>query len=125
MSVRDVWSAAVRLRDGDDQRKGGRRQCRKTERLRGGGKKDLRRNRTPGIFLMIGNRAGTRRDGGLMPRQVRMERPAVMMSRLHVVEMHVHQRRGNRPRLHEDDEDGGGQPAEHERIVVNPKRRRA
>jgi hypothetical protein len=35
--------------------------------------------------------------------------------------MHVRQRRGNRARLHEDDEDGGGQPAEHERIVVNPR----
>ena len=50
-----------------------------------------------------------------------MERPAVMMFRLHVIEVHVHQRRGNRARLHEDDEDGGGQPAKHGGIVVNDR----
>lgn len=44
-----------------------------------------------------------------------------MMFRLHVIEVHVHQRRGNRARLHEDDEDGGGQPAKHGGIVVNDR----
>ena len=37
---------------------------------------------------------------------------------LHVVEVHVHQRRSHRTRLHEDDKEGGGQPANHEAIVV-------
>ena len=42
----------------------------------------------------------------------------MMVLRLHVVEMHVHQRRSHRTRLHEDDKEGGGQPASHEGIVV-------
>jgi hypothetical protein len=120
VGVRDVWSAAVRLRHGHDQHKRRHWQYRQTERFRGGGEIDLHRNRTPGIFLMIGNRAGARRDG-LMAREMRVERPAVMVSRLHIVEMHVRQRRGNRARLHEDDEGRGGQPAKHGGIVVNDR----
>ena len=70
---------------------------------------------------MVGNRTRTGTDGVLMTREVCVERLPVMMRRLHVVEMHVHQRRGNRARLHEHDEGGGGQPAKHTGIVVtNP-----
>ena len=59
-----------------------------------------------------------------MAREVRVERLTVMMRRFHVVEVHVHQRRGNRARLHENDEDGGRQPATHRGIVATNHVRR-
>ena len=72
---------------------------------------------------MVGNRTGTRWDAAVVPREMRVERLAMVVLGLHVVEMHVHQRRSHRTRLHEDDKEGGGQPANHEAIVVNDGQR--
>ena len=55
----------------------------------------------------------------VMAGQMRMQRLTVMVLRLLRVEMHVHQRRGERSDLHEHGEGGGGQPAKHAAIVVN------
>ena len=79
----------------------------------------MRGHRASGFLLMIDDRTRTRRQDRLMTREMCVERLAVMMPRLHVVKMHVRQRRGNRAELHEHDQGGGGQPSKHTRIVVN------
>ena len=67
---------------------------------------------------MIGAGAGRWRNDGLVAREVRVQRLAVMMRGLMVVEVHVHQWRGNRATLHEDDKGGRRQPSKHTGIVV-------
>lgn len=88
--------SAARLRGWHDQDESGRGQCRKTERLRRRGQEDLRRHRAAGFLLVIDNRARMYGDDRLVSREMCVQRLAVMMPGIRVVEVHVHQRRGNR-----------------------------
>ena len=62
---------------------------------------------------MIGDWAGTGRNDGLVAAEMRVQRLTVMMRGLMIVEVHVHQWRGNRATLHEDDKGGRRQPSKH------------
>ena len=122
MSVRDGWRATVGPDSRDDERECWRRKRRKAERRQGGREVDLRGDRASRLLLVVNNRPRTRRDDRLMTREVRVERLPVMMARVHIVQVDVHHGRCDRAGLHEDDEDGGGQPAMHTGIVVNEHR---
>ena len=96
VGVRDVWRAATRLRGWHEQDESRRGKYRQAEGLRRCGQKDLRRHRAAGFLLMIDNRTRAQRDDGLMPREMCVQGLAVMMPGIRLVEVHVHQRRGNR-----------------------------
>jgi hypothetical protein len=76
-----------------------RRNYRKTERIRGRTDEQVCRDRASGLFLVIGDRARTLRNGLmviLVPVQMRVQRLAVMVLGLIGVEMHVQERRTDR-----------------------------
>jgi len=98
----------------------GGRDGRKAERLPRRGHIDLRFDRSACFFLMIGNWT-TWRDDGLVTLEMRVQRLTVVVRGLVVVEVHMHQGRGNRATLHEDDEGGRGQPSRHTGIVVKER----
>ena len=94
--MRDVWCAATRLRRRNEQDESRRWKYRKAEGLRRCRKEDLRRHRTAGFLLMIDNRTRAYGDDSLMAREMCVQRLTVMMPGIRLVEVHVHQRRGNR-----------------------------
>ena len=95
----------------------GGRDGRKAEGLPRRGHIDLRFDRAARFFLMIGDWT-TWRDDGLVTREMRVQRLTVVVRGLMVVDVHMHQWRGNRATVHEDDEGGRGQPLNHTGIVV-------
>jgi len=88
----------------------------KAERIRGSAHEDLRGDGTACFFLMIDDWTRSMRPYGVvavMAGQMHMKRLSVMVFVFLGVEMHVHQRCADGTSLHEHDEDGRGQPAEH------------
>lgn len=122
----DVRCAPAGVRRRNQQGEPGRRDGRQAEGRHRAADEDLRRRRSSGGLLMIDERPGVVAviaDRHLMRGKMRVNRLAVMVSAVSGVEMHVHHRRGDCPRLHEHDERGSRHPAKHSAIVVNRWRR--
>ena len=121
--MRDVRCSAAWLRGRNDQDMGGERNRRQAERLPRRRHIDLRLDRSASLFLVIGDWTRTGRDDCLVTLEMRVQRLTVVVRGLVVVEVHMHQWRGNRATLHKDDEGGRGQPSKHRGIVANARSR--
>lgn len=93
------------------------RECRKSKRRNGARDENLRRHGAAGVFLMVDDRAAMPRRRR-MTGEVRVQRLSVMVRRLALVEVHVRQRRGRRPELHEHTKSRCCDPPHHGRIVT-------
>ena len=118
MGVCDVRGATARLRRWNDDHKSRRWNCNQTERIRCRADENVRRDGAAFVVRMIDDGTRSGGNGIVMTGQVRVQRLTVMVLGLVRVEMHVHQRRADRANLHDDDEDGRGQPAQNHAIVV-------
>ena len=116
--MRNVRCTVVDFRWRHDEYERRCRECRKRKRRDGASHEDLRRDRTPGVFLMIDDGAVMRRCRR-MSRQMRVECLTVVMRRVVRVQMNVRQRRGKRPELHEHDKRRRRELPHHGRIVAN------
>jgi hypothetical protein len=124
VGVRNVRRSAAGRRGRNDQDMDGERNGRETERLPRRRHIDLRLDCSAWVFLMIGGwTRAWRDDGPVVTLEMRVQRLTVVVRGVVVVEVHVHQWRGNRATLHEDDEGGRGQPSKHRGIVANARPR--
>ena len=114
-----VWSAPARLRRRSSQHECGRSHNGDVERLDSTCNEDLRRYGSTSFVLMIDSSTRQYRLEDVVPEQMRVQRLTVVVLVFVGVQMHVHERSGNRSELHEDPKRGSRQPAKHSPIVVN------
>lgn len=118
MSDKRRAATELRGRNHEDERR--TRDRRKAERFGGRGDEYVRCHSPALVVLMIGPGSRTRRNHGVVAGQVCVHPLPVMVTGFAGAKMHVRQRSGDRSGLDNQDEHGGGQPAKHGAIVVNP-----